>query len=241
MASQESDKQGIDFIRRLAAGTAHDVNNLLLLMNGCAELALDDGSLSADTRKLLTDILAAGARAGVLTRQFINLGRPPVTPAVGVDVAALLRSSDLLLRRLVGERVKLDLDPGPAPLWVQSDPSQVEQIVVNLALNARDAMPKGGTLTITADSVTGPARRARLTVSDTGGGIDPAIRGRMYEPYVTTKGGANHCGLGLAVVRSIVDQLGGSIQVATALRQGTTFTIELPQRDESGPAAGAGA
>ncbi len=237
MASPERDQQGIDFIRRLAAGTAHDVNNLLLLMTGCAELALDDETLSADTRKLMTDIMAAGARAGALTRQFMNLDRPPVTPPLGVDVAALLRSSDLLLRRLVGEHVKLDLDPGPSPLWVQSDPSQVEQIVVNLAMNARDAMPTGGTLTITADTVAGQRPRARLTVTDTGSGIDPAIRRRMYEPYVTTKSGANHCGLGLAVVRSIVDQLGGSIQVATAMRRGTTFTIELPQQSQSHPSS----
>lgn len=234
MASPQSEPQAIEFLRRVAAGTAHDLNNLLLLVIGCAELSLDDGTLTPATRKLMHDILAASARAAALTRQFLALGRPPVAPMTAVDITALLRSSDPLLRLLAGDRVRLYLDPGKAPLWVLSDDTQLEQVILNLALNARDAMPMGGTLSITAAAVAGPQPRARLTVTDTGSGIDPAIRERMYEPYVTTKRDASHYGLGLAVVRSIVDQLGGSIQVSSALGLGTTFLVDLPQAPHAG-------
>lgn len=246
MVSSQNDEHGTEFLRRLAAGTAHDVNNLLLLVNGCAELALDDDTLSPHTRKLVHDILATGARAAALTRQLLALGRPPVAPCAVVDVAALLRSSESLFRRLVGERIRLHFEPGTTPLWVLSSASQLEQVLVNLALNARDAMPAGGTLSITTGAVAGHGVRASapvssrgpgrvvVTVADSGNGIDPAIRARMFEPYATTKGDATHSGLGLAVVRAIVEELGGSIRVSTAPGRGTTFAIDLPQAVEPG-------
>jgi len=223
---RDTEQQEIAFLRRLAAGTAHDLNNILLVVIGCAELSLDDPSLSPYTRKRLHDILAATARAAALTRQFLTLGHPPPAPFAAVDVAELLRSFESLLRLLVGDHIRLHLDPGPTPLWVRSDTSQLEQVLLNLALNARDAMPMGGSLTVTAEP--GPGARARLTVTDTGTGIDAAVRDRMYEPYVTTKGDGEHSGLGLAVVRAVVDQIGGTIDVATVAGQGTTFTIDLP-------------
>lgn len=226
MSSSDSEQHSIEFLRRLAAGTAHDLNNILLVVIGCAELSLDDDSLSPYTRKRMHDILAATARAAALTRQFLTLGRPPAVPLAAVDVAALLSSFESLLRLVVGEHIRLQLDPGPAPLWVLSDSSHLEQVLLNLALNARDAMPMGGTLTLTAGLVSGA--RGRLTVSDTGGGIDPTIRDKIYEPYVTTKDNGDHSGLGLAVVRSIVEQLGGAIDVTTTVGAGTTFAIDLP-------------
>lgn len=232
VTSSNGEQHSIQFLRRLAAGTAHDLNNILLVVIGCAEMSLDDESLSPYTRKRMHDILAASARAAALTRQFLTLGRPSAAPLAAVDVAGLLSSFESLLRLVVGEHIRLQLDPGPAPLWVLSDAGQLEQVLLNLALNARDAMPMGGTLTVAASFVAGA--RGRLTVSDTGAGIDPAIKDRIYEPYVTTKHDGDHSGLGLAVVRSIVEQLGGAIDVTTTEGAGTTFAIDLPLTEGCG-------
>ena len=216
----------------LTAGTAHDINNLLTVLIGCAELALNDATLQPQTRQLVRDIVGAGERAGLLTRQLVSAGRPLVASTTVVDVAAVLREAEPLLRRLVGTGVSLHLVPGEVPLRVRAEASQVEQIVVNLALNARDAMPTGGVLTIEAGDVTG---LARLSVTDTGSGIDPAIQGRMYKAFATTKvrpnssGSSGHSGLGLAVVRALVAQLSGSIHMTTVAGLGTTFSIDLPQ------------
>lgn len=235
MTPPEIEQQDIAFLRRLAAGTAHDLNNILLVVIGCAELSLDDGSLSPYTRKRLHDILAATARAAALTRQFLTLGRPPATPLSAVDLAEMLRSFESLLRLLVGDHIRLRVDPGSGPLWVMSDTSQLEQVLLNLALNARDAMPMGGTLSVSTEAAAGG--RARLIVTDTGTGIDDAVKDRMYEPYVTTKGEGEHSGLGLAVVRAIVDQIGGTIEVTTSEGQGTTFRIDVPLAAGSAPPA----
>ena len=231
----------VDSLRQLMAGTAHDLNNLLVLVNGCAELALLEDTLSPRARQLMSDILDAGERATSLTRQFLDLGRPPVLLSTGIDVAALLTSSATLLQRLVGDGITVSLDVGTAPLWVLAEASQLEQVIVNLVLNARDAMAATGTVAITAGAVArhsaaataggrprDPEPVARLTVADTGSGIDPAIRERLYEPYATTKSIGKGSGLGLAVVRGIVDGLGGSIDVATSPGTGTTFAIDLP-------------
>ncbi len=231
----------VESLRQLVAGTAHDLNNLLVLVNGCAELALTDEALSPRARQLVKETLDAGERATSLTRRLLSLGRPPALRPARVDVAALLMSSASLLGRLIGDGVRLKLDASAAPLWVLADTSQLEQVIVNLVLNARDAMSAGGTLAISARAVTlqnagtsdagrtcGSERAARLTVTDSGHGIDPAVRDRMYEPYVTTKASDKHSGLGLAVVRGIVEQLGGSIDVTSTAGSGTTFTIDLP-------------
>lgn len=241
MDKGENQQEIVDFLRQQMAGAAHDLNNLLMLVNGCAELALLDDALSPPTRQLMDEILDTGERAKSLTRQMLALGKPLVLQPTAVDVTALLKSSARLLDRLTGERISLNLEVAPAPIWVVAQASQLEQVIVNLVLNARDAMPTGGALAIAA--VTAVPRRsaagaaegaceagcvARLIVTDTGSGIDPAIRERMYEPYVTTKSSDKGSGLGLAVVRSIVDELGGSIDVATAVGRGTSFAIDLP-------------
>lgn len=226
MTDSGSSGDGSAFLRQLAAGTAHDLNNLLLVVIGCAELALEDPALTSGSRKLMHDILASSARAAALTRQFLVLGRPLALPAAPIDVAALLKSAESLLRLMLGDHITLQLAAGDAPLWVRSGASQLEQVIVNLALNARDAMPRGGHLRVSAAAVA--AARIQLTISDTGQGIDPAVRERMFEPYATTKGDASHSGLGLAVVRTIVDQLDGAIHVTSTPGQGTTFVIDLP-------------
>jgi signal transduction histidine kinase len=229
-------------LHRLAAGTVHDVNNLLVLVVGCAEMALDDETLSPRTRQLMQEIIGAGERASSLARQFLTLGTPAERPASAVDVAAVLTAAESLLRRVIGEGIQLRLESGTAPHWVLAQSSQLEQILVNLASNARDAMPAGGTLRIAVGDAAGasqgdhdaapPLRLTRIVVADNGRGIDPSIQARMFEPFITTKGSGRGSGLGLAVVRAIVAELGGRIEVTTAAGQGTTFTIDLPQAPE---------
>lgn len=228
----------VDRLRRVVAGAAHDLNNLLVVAMGCAELALDDQSLSPSSRRLVQQIVHAVDRARALSERALRTGGSPA-PVPIVDVAAWLTESADLLERLVGDGVRLQVQTGETPLRVSGDASQIEQVIFNLALNARDAMPGGGTLTIaaaedadaagraaTADDRA--ARRVRMTVSDTGSGIEPALLQHMFEPYVTTKAAGKGSGLGLAVVRTVVDQLGGSVDVVTAPGEGTTFAITLP-------------
>lgn len=236
MARHRSAAVRAETVRRHAAGTLHDVNNLLVLVVGCAELALDDRSLTPQTRQLIRDIAGAGERAAALTRQFLVQEHRSAAPPAAVDLRALLQSAETLLGRLAGDRVRLCLDPGDSPQWVLADASQLEQIIINLTLNARDAMPGGGTLSITAGVIADrePRSVTRLTVTDNGRGIDPAIRDRMYDAFVTTKVGGPGSGLGLAVVRAAVDALGGDIHVTTATGQGTTFAIDLPLTDGPG-------
>lgn len=243
------DKPEIDGAReaslhRLAAGTVHDVNNLLVLVIGCAELALDDETLSPRARQLMQEILGVGERATSLTRQFLALGKPAARPVSPVDIAAVLTSAESLLRRVAGDHIQLWADAGTTPQWVLAEASQIEQILVNLVSNARDAMPSGGTLRIAVRDVSDrrpggesagpPVRLTRIVVADNGRGIDPSVQDRMFEAFFTTKTDGKGSGLGLAVVRAIVDELGGSIGVTTAAGQGTTFTIDLPQAAPDG-------
>jgi len=236
VSKHEFDNTRAESLYWLAAGTAHDVNNLLMVVIGCAEMALDDHTLQPHTRDLVREIVGAGERAGLLTRQFLSVGRP-AAPVSALDVTAVLRNAERLLRRFIGAGIDLQFRPGATPRWVHAQASQIEQVVVNLVLNARDAMAAGGTLTITLSEVTasaaaneppGERRLVRLAVTDTGRGIDPAIQGRMYDAFATTKPIDKGSGLGLAVVRTIVDQLGGSIHMTTAPGRGTTFAIDLP-------------
>ncbi len=234
----------VDRLRRVVAGAAHDLNNLLVVAMGCAELALDDQSLSPGSRHLVQQIVRAVDRARALSERALRTGGPAPAPPI-VDVAAWLTQSADLLERLVGDTVRLQVQAAETPLRVSGDASQIEQVIFNLALNARDAMPEGGTLTIAAAAdAEGPvapaddaaAGRVRMTVSDTGSGIEPALLQHMFEPYVTTKAAGKGSGLGLAVVRTVVDQLGGTVDVVTAPGEGTTFAITLPLAASPEPA-----
>lgn len=232
MPERESSESDARALRQLMAGAAHDLNNLLVVVAGCAELALDDASLSPRARELVGQILDVAGRARSLSTQCLLLGRVPVA-AASIDLADLLQSSRGVIGRLVGDGVQVLVEGGGTPVWVRAEASQLEQVLFNLAVNAREAMPTGGRLTVAATIVDvqgGEALRrvARLIVSDTGRGIDPGVRERMFEPHVTTKTAAESAGLGLSVVKTVVDRLGGAIDVISARGVGTTFVVDLP-------------
>ncbi len=225
-------QQKMEAVGQLASGIAHDFNNLLLVIGGNAQLALAAGA--ADAGEELTEIVRASERAGALVRQLLAFSRvePPEQRHVELnDVVGSLRTMlDRLLERTIEIRTALTDDD----TTVFADPGRLEQALLNLALNARDAMPRGGTLTI---STAIEAGRIALRVADTGDGMDAETRERIFEPFFTTKGAGKGTGLGLPAVHAAVIESGGAIGVESAPGRGTTFTIELPRAaDEPLPA-----
>ena len=230
----------LEAVGRLAGGIAHDFNNLVTVISGYANLlhdALPDGDAR---REGLGMIQAAGERAGDLTRQLLAFSRKQVLQPKVLDLNDSLRAVAKFLRRLIGEDIDLVLRPQPGLDLVCVDPGQLEQIIMNLALNARDAMPEGGKLTLETANVdldeayvaqhseakAGP--HVLLAVTDTGHGMDSATRARIFEPFFTTKQLGRGTGLGLATVHGIVRQSGGNIWVYSEPDQGTCFKVFLP-------------
>ncbi len=239
LEAQLSESQKMDAIGRLAGGIAHDFNNLLTVIHGNAEL-LSEGELEPETvAELVTDIRGASERAAGLVRQLLAFGRrQPARPEV-VDLNVVVAEMAGLLRRVLGERVTIATQLSTSAVRTRVDRSQLEQVVMNLAVNARDAMPKGGTLTISTSEATEvrnglPATKlARLIVTDTGTGMSPGVRAKIFEPFFTTKEPGKGTGLGLATVYGIVKQSGGQIGVDSALGVGTAFRVELPWCSDS--------
>jgi PAS domain S-box-containing protein len=241
--------QRLEAIGRLAGGVAHDFNNLLTVILAAVEaLRAEAGQLGRRAGEELEQVETAAERARDLTRQLLAFARKQVIAPIPLDLAHAIRSSAKLLRRMLGEDVvlRLEIEPG---LWpVLCDPAQLEQVLFNLAVNARDAMPGGGRLEIAACNAEvwlpgapeGGAGRAgqwvRLRVKDSGAGMGPEVRAHLFEPFFTTKGPGKGTGLGLATVHGIVAQSGGHIEVDTAPGQGTTFDVYLP-RAEAAPEA----
>jgi len=234
--------QKMEAVGRLAGGVAHDFNNLLTVINASAELLLtDDGS--DDRRDLLEEIREAGERASRLTEQLLLFTRQQLVEPRVVDLNAVVHSAQRMLLRLLGEHVLLTTRLDPDLPQVVIDPGQVEQVLVNLSVNARDAMPDGGRLTITTEAVDPPGEAADgagpwalLRVDDEGVGMDPETVDRIFEPFFTTKPPGEGSGLGLAVVFGVVEDSGGEIQVRTEPGDGTTFEICLPGASGSEPA-----
>jgi two-component system, cell cycle sensor histidine kinase and response regulator CckA len=231
--------QKLESIGRLAGGVAHDFNNLLTVILGAGYLAERDPLLPPTSREHLESIREAAERASQLTSQLLAFARKQVFQLRVLDAGDVVREMQGMLRRLIGEDVELrtSLAPGLWPL--RADRAQLEQVLVNLSVNGRDAMPGGGALTIETRNVTlGPDDAARvgvaagewvrLAVSDTGVGMDESIKEHIFEPFFTTKGRAG-TGLGLATCYGIVTQLGGTITVETAPGKGSTFTVLLPR------------
>ncbi len=232
--------QKMEAVGRLAGGVAHDFNNLLTAILGYASLLMAKAKPGDPDRDDLRQIVEAGQRASGLTRQLLAFSRKQVLETRVLSLNTIASSLEKMLRRLIGEHIELRtaLASGLGP--VKADAGQLEQVLLNLAVNARDAMPQGGTLTISTRSVTLDAERAgahdtvppgvyaALSVKDTGGGIPPEIQGRVFEPFFTTKAPGHGTGLGLATVFGIVKQSGGYIEVASAPGRGTEFTVYLP-------------
>jgi PAS domain S-box-containing protein len=234
-------KQKMEAVGQLAGGVAHDFNNLLTVINGYAELLLQEERLPETVRGVVAEMFKAGGRAAGLTRQLLTFGRRQVWEPRVLDLNAVVTETGVMLRRLIGEDVTLSVSLDPALYPVKVDPVQVQQVVLNLAVNARDAMPEGGRLSIETRTVTLDAAYARdnpditpgsyavLAVTDTGCGMSADVRARIFEPFFTTKGLGKGTGLGLATVYGIVKQSGGHISVASEVGAGTTFEVYFPR------------
>jgi two-component system, cell cycle sensor histidine kinase and response regulator CckA len=226
LEAQLRQAQKMEAVGRLAGGIAHDFNNLLTAISGYSEFlyaGLEDDRL----RRHAEEIKKASARAAALTGQLLAFSRRQVLQPRVLDLNAVVSDMDSLLRRLIGEDVELIVMLEPALANVQADPTQIEQVIVNLAVNARDAMPTGGAVTIqTANVVTDGGSFVELRLADTGVGMTDEQRQQLFDPFFTTKEGGT--GLGLATVYGIVDQSGGTIEVDSSPGMGSTFRILLP-------------
>jgi two-component system cell cycle sensor histidine kinase/response regulator CckA len=238
--------QKMEGIGQLAGGIAHDFNNLLTVINSYSDMLLGDiGFENPFMRNGLDQIKEAGHRAASLTRQLLAFSRQQLLEPKILDLNESVSTMAKLLRRLIGEHIALALCPHPTLGCVKADPGQVEQIIMNLAVNARDAMPGGGQLTIETmnaelDNADGhthqwvePGSYVMLAVSDTGCGMDKETQAHIFEPFFTTKEPGKGTGLGLATVYGIVKQSGGYIWVYSEQGKGTSFKIYLPRIEEA--------
>jgi two-component system, cell cycle sensor histidine kinase and response regulator CckA len=226
--------QKLDAVGRLAGGIAHDFNNLLTAISGYAELALADAE-SEPVRTELKHIQDASARAATLTRQLLAFSRRQQLRPEVIDLNEVVVEMAGMLQRLIGTHVELAIDLGPELRLTLADPTQVQQILLNLAVNARDAMPDGGKLGIDTANVERDGKRfVALTVSDTGVGMDAQTREQAFEPFFTTKPVGEGAGLGLATVHGIAKQSGGDVEVESEPGKGTLFRILLAAVDDGG-------
>jgi PAS domain S-box-containing protein len=239
----------MESIGRLAGGIAHDFNNLLTTILGGAECLLDGGSLQGAEREDLLAVRGAARRAAELTRRLLTFSRKEALVIGPVDLDELTTGLAPLLQRLMGSDVTLRLQIAPGLPRVSGDPAQLEQILLNFAANARDAMPKGGTLSISLSPAVvaagaaspAPGRYVRLVVADTGVGMPADVVAHVFEPFFTTKARGEGTGLGLAIVYGVVKQHGGAISVTSAPGAGTRFDVLFPVVGAPAPVVDPGA
>jgi nitrogen-specific signal transduction histidine kinase/ActR/RegA family two-component response regulator len=240
--AQLREAQKMEAVGQLAGGVAHDFNNLLTVIGGHVFMLEQIGQLGPGATKHLDGITKTTERAGSLTRQLLAFGRRQVLHPTVVDLNAVVRDAAQLLAPVVGERIEVVtiLEPALAP--VHADVGQLEQVLLNLGLNARDAMPNGGTLRITTSNVDAPeGPQVRVTFEDCGVGMDAKTMARVFEPFFTTKSGGRGTGLGLATAYGIIKQSSGDLTVVSTPGHGSTFTIILPAaRTQSVPAVRVG-
>lgn len=245
LEAQYQQAQKMEAIGQLTAGVAHDFNNLLTAMNGFAELLHSQLAPDSSHREMAHKILQAGRRAADLVRQLLAFSRKQIVEPQRMNLNTAVLELDKMLRRIIGEDVHLELKLAPDLGLIKMDPAQMEQIIINLAVNARDAMPDGGRLTIGTSNVglddeTGsrrpdlpPGEYVRLTVRDTGHGMSKAVKARIFEPFFTTKAVGKGTGLGLSTVFGLIKDSGGDITVSSEEGAGATFTIYLPRERAS--------
>ncbi|MHB8834361.1 MAG: hybrid sensor histidine kinase/response regulator [Candidatus Methylomirabilia bacterium] len=243
LEDQLRQSQKVEAIGRLAGGVAHDFNNITAIVLGYAEMLL--GALAPDdpSRKWAEQIMEAGRRSAALTRQLLAFSRKQTLQPVVLDLNALLLNLEQMLGRAIGEDIELRFELSADPCLVTADPGQIEQVVTNLVINARDAMPLGGGLTVATAEVeldetyalgresVVPGKYVMLSLTDTGCGMDKATMDRLFEPFFTTKEKGKGTGLGLATAHGIVKQSGGQIWAFSEPGRGTTFKICLPRTE----------
>ena len=242
LEQQLHQSQKMEAIGRLAGEVAHDFNNLLTVIGGLTESVLEELGDGHPAAADLDAILKTAGSAGALTRQLLLFSRKHVVQTTTVDLNAAITDLDPLLRRTIGEDIVITMELGPGLRHINADVTQLQQIIMNLAVNARDAMPEGGALTIQTANVdldrpsalanqTGvsPGRYVSLTVADTGIGMDAETKAHIFEPFFTTKERGQGTGLGLAVVYGIVQNLAGVVEVESDVRYGTVFKVLLPE------------
>jgi two-component system, cell cycle sensor histidine kinase and response regulator CckA len=242
LEDQLRQSQKMEAVGRLAGGVAHDFNNVLTVVKSFSEFLLEDLDKLDPRRSDVEEIAKAADRAAALTRKLLAFSRKQVMRPEPLDLNSVVVGMEKMLQRLIGEDVHIATALDPELLPVEADPSSIEQAILNLAVNARDAMPDGGTLTIRTKNealektdagwAIRPGRYAMLSVSDTGHGMDATTQARVFEPFFTTKPQGQGTGLGLAMVYGIVKQSGGHVWVESRPDQGTTFTAYLPQPSE---------
>jgi PAS domain S-box-containing protein len=243
LEEQLAHAQRLEGLGRLAGGVAHDFNNLLTVVLSNAQMAADELPPGSPLRDLVEPIREAAQRGTALTRQLLAFARKQAVSPAALDLGAVVKGLGRVLQRLLGEQVALGvrLDPSTWRVWI--DPGQLEQVLVNLAVNARDAMPEGGRLTLTAQNESLPATEAwsrgltpgdyvHLAVTDTGHGMDESTRVRVFEPFFTTKGDRG-TGLGLATCLGILQQAGGAIWVESEPGRGAAFHVLLPRHADA--------
>ena len=237
--------QKMEAVVRLAGGIAHDFNNVLGVIAGYAEMLVDKGAGDPRIATMARDIVKAAERGGSLTRQLLAFSRQQVLQPRIINIRDHIKAIEDLLRRVLGEDIHLSVDLGGKPIHLRADPTQLEQVIMNLVVNARDAMPSGGRLSIEISEVTldeeycsrnpdaHPGSYARIAIGDTGCGMTPEVQARLFEPFFTTKEAGKGTGLGLATVYGILKQSGGHITVYSEAGQGTTFKVHLPLSAEA--------
>jgi signal transduction histidine kinase len=244
LEAQLQQAQKLDCIGRLAGGVAHDFNNLISVIVGYAQIALDELPVKHPLREAMSEIMKAAMHGGSLTRQLLDFSRKQITQPQDVAMNDVVRDFEKMLKRLIGEDIEVVLSLQPDAGALLADPYQIEQVIMNLAVNARDAMPDGGKLFIETSRFEAPAEGSmrlgdlagtyvQLAVRDTGTGMLPEVKEHIFEPFFTTKEPGKGTGLGLSTVYRIVTQCGGSITVESEAGHGSTFKMLFPSVESS--------